>query len=98
MYEYVSIPVEPLQYDEEYRSEEDVDHQRGKHESLPEPLCHLEPLQALAVIIPHAGSHLIVELADHLYHLRWHSEASAHLSKKCVVDKVICRLQVNEKQ
>ena len=51
----------------------------GGYASLTEPLCHLEPLQALAVITLPACSHPIVELADHLYHLRRCSEASKHL-------------------
>ena len=44
-----------------------VKQQRGKHASLTEPRCHLEPLQTSAAIIPYANSHPIVELADNIY-------------------------------
>ena len=45
-------------------NKENVEQQQGKHASLTEPLCHLEPLRASAVItIQHASSHPIVELA-----------------------------------
>ena len=84
--EYACLLAESLLYDDEYRSKEDIEQQRGKYASLTEPLCHLEPFRASAVIIPHACSHPIVELADHLYLLRRYSKASEHLPKKCAVD------------
>ena len=51
-----------------------------------EPLCHLKPLRASPAIVPHACSHPIVELADHLHHLLRYSKTSEHLPKKCAVD------------
>ena len=72
--------------------------QRGKHASLTTPLCHLERLRALAVIVRHVNSHPIAKLAEYLYHLRQFSEASKHLPKKCANDEVVGLLQVDETQ
>ena len=93
--EYVHLLAESLWYHEEYRSEEDIEQHRGKYASLREPLFHLEPLQASAVIIPYTASQTIVELAEHFYRLRWNSKANEHLPKKCAVDRVVCLLQVD---
>ena len=61
-------------------------------------MYRFEPRLASTVIIPHGGSHPIVELADHLCHLRWYSIDSEHLPEKCAVARVVCLLQVNEAQ
>ena len=84
----MSAPSLNLYSATEYRSEEDVEQQRGTHASLTEPVCQLDPPRAWAVTIPHASSHPIVELADYCSHLPRYSEASVHLPKKCAIDKV----------
>ena len=58
MCEYARILVEFLEGDEEYISEEDVEQQLEKLAFLTEPLGHLEPPRALAVMIPHASARI----------------------------------------
>ena len=50
------------------------------------------------MIIPHASSEPIVELVDHFFQLRRYYEASEQFPKKYAVDRIVCLLQVDERQ
>ena len=59
---------------------------RGPHDSIRED----------AVIRSHRSSHLVVDLSDDLYHLRWYSDSRKYLPQKGAVDSVVSLLEINE--
>ena len=70
--EFVRVFTKSLLRDEKYRSEEDIEQQRGNQIFFTKLLCPLERFLAYAITIPHASSQPIAHLADYFDNLQWY--------------------------